>query len=221
MMIFIEIVFPKFATEIRNVVVDLIKVCRERGEEMEIEDGFELYRELFEIRRIYQDAFPEKQFPIHFEEFLADFVWRWIQTVDQKVIGWVDAAIKEDDFRLKTREEEGREPTDSERHTSSVVDIFRSFNQPVDYLKKLDWGDQFQFAKFMTTMSKILGKGVSRYCEVLEKLFTYEMDKPSAEQEIVQAQTRQQRWMSMAREAWSNKDKIEPFQFAPEVWTAI
>ncbi|KAI5785910.1 hypothetical protein EDC01DRAFT_194231 [Geopyxis carbonaria] len=216
MMIFIEIVFPKFATEIRNVVIDIIKASRERGEEMEIEDGFELYRELSEIRRIYQDAFPEKQFPVHFEEFLADFVWRWIQTVDQKVIGWVDAAIKEDDFILKIREEEGREPTDNERHTSSVVDIFRSFNQPVDYLKKLDWGDQLQYAKFMTTMSKILGKGVSRYCEILEKLFTYEMDKPSAEQEIVQAQTRQQRWMSMAREAWSNKDKIEPFQFAPE-----
>lgn len=218
MIIFIETVFPKFATEAREMVLELMRFHEENKQQMELMDGFDLYKELREIQRIYGDAVSGAKFPVRFEDLLAGFVWRWLKTIDSSVIGWVDAAIREDHFALKIREEEGREPLDSERHTSSVVDMFRSFNQPVDFLRKLDWGDEFQYANFMTALSKILGKGVARYCEVLEKLFTFEMDKPTVEQEVVAAQTRQQKWMALAREAWTNKDKIEPFQFAPEVW---
>lgn len=216
-MIFIEVVFPKFAVEARRLVLDIMQAYKDRQEEVGIEDGFDLYKELTEIRRIYNEAHPKERFPVHFEDFLADFVWRWIQNTNGKVIGWVDEAIKQDDFTIKIREEEGREPTDDERHTMSVLDIFRSFNQTVDYIKKLEWGDEIQHARFMTALSKTLGSGIARYCEVLEKLFTYEMDRQTPEQEAAANQTRQQRWITLARDAWSNTDKIEPFQFAPEV----
>jgi len=218
MMIFVEIVFPEFAAVARDVVLEIMQAYQEKNQEVEIEDGFDLYRELSEIRRIYGDAFPKNKFPIRLEDFLADFVWRWIKNTDAKVIGWVDEAIKHDDFVIRIREEQGREPMDDERHTMSVVDIFRSLNQTVDYIKKLEWKDEVQYGKFVTALAKTLGSGVARYCEVLEKLFTFEMDKQTPEQEAAARQTRQQRWMAMARDAWSNKDKIEPFQFAPEVY---
>ncbi|KAH8150036.1 uncharacterized protein LAJ45_05722 [Morchella importuna] len=215
-MIFIEIVFPKFAVEAKSIILDIMNIYKEKNQEVEIEDGFDLYKELAEIRRIYSEAHPEKRFPVHFEDFLADFVWRWLKNTDSKVIGWVDEAIKHDDFTIKIREEEGREPTDDERHTLSVLDIFRSFNQTVDYIKKLEWGDDIQHARFMTALSKTIGSGIARYCEVLEKLFTFEMDRQTPEQEAAANQTRQQKWMALARDAWSNTEKIEPFQFAPE-----
>lgn len=216
-MIFIEVVFPKFAVEARNIILEIMRVYKEKQQEVEIEDGFDLYKELAEIRRIFNEAHPKERFPVHFEDFLADFVWRWIKNTDSKVIGWVDEAIKQDDFTIKIREEEGREPTDDERHTLSVLDIFRSFNQTVDYIRKLEWGDEVQNARFNTALAKTLGSGIARYCEVLEKLFTHEMDRQTPEQEAAANQTRQQRWMTLARDAWSNNDKIEPFQFAPEV----
>lgn len=217
MMIFVEIVFPKYGSIAKDLVLDIMQAYQEKGQEVEIEDGFDLYKELSEIRRIYNEAYPKKGFPVHLEEFLAEFVWRWIKNTETKVIGWVDEAIKHDEFVLRIREEQGREPTDDERHTMSVVDIFRSFNQTVDYIKKLEWKDDIQSGRFMTALAKIIGSGVARYCEVLEKLFTYEMDRQTPEQEAAARQTRQQRWVAMARDAWSNKDKIEPFQFAPEV----
>ena len=154
---------------------------------------------------------------MHVEEMMQEFVWRWLKTTDAKVIGWVDAAIQQDSFKLPDRIELGRDPNDDERHTSSVVDIFRSFNQMVYELKKLDWQDELQLSKFNTVLAKTLGLGLGRYCEVLEKLFTFEMDRQTPEQEAAASQTRQERWLSLARDAWSNKEKIEPFQFAPEV----
>lgn len=220
-MIFIEVVFPKFAIEARNIILDIMQAYKEKSQEVEIEDGFDLYKELAEIRRIYNEAHPKEQFPVHFEDFLVDFVWRWIRVTDSKVIGWVDEAIKHDDFTIRIREEEGREPSDDERHTLSVLDIFRSFNQTVDGIKKLEWGDEIQNARFMTALSKTLGAGIARYCEVLEKLFTFEMDRQTPEQEAAANQTRQQKWMALARDAWTNTEKIEPFQFAPEVYSIL
>ncbi|PWW75671.1 hypothetical protein C7212DRAFT_282163 [Tuber magnatum] len=221
MMIFVEVVFPEYAAVARDVVLGIMQAYQEKNQEVEIEDGFDLYRELSEIRQIYGDLFPKNKFPIHLEDFLADFVWRWIRNTDAKVIGWVDEAIKQDDFIIRIRQEQGREPIDDERHTMSVVDIFRSLNQTVDYIKKLEWKDDVQHGKFMTALAKTLGSGISRYCEVLEKLFTFEMDRQIPEQEVAASQTRQQRWVAMARDAWSNKDKIEPFQFAPESCTKL
>jgi SOS response regulatory protein OraA/RecX len=214
MIIFVEVVFPQYTIEARRMIINMAQAYRDRGEEMEIEDGFELYRELSEIRRIFSEAHPTTQFPVSLEEFLVEFPWRWVQTIDSKVIGWVDAAVQHDDIMAKVPE---GEILGDERHTSSAVDIFRSFNQPIDYLKKLEWQDDFQYAKLMTAMAKILGKGISRYCEVLEKLFTFEMDRSTPEQEAARSQTTQQKWMAIAKDAWSNKEKVQPFQFAPEV----
>lgn len=221
MMIFVEVAFPRFGIEAREIVLEIIKVYQEKGQDLDVEDAIELYKELSEIRRIYHECFPDRRFPVRFEDFLAEYVTKWLTSVDEKVIGWVDGAIKQDDFVLKVRETEGREPEDHERHTSSSVDIFKAFSQPVDFLKRLEWQDELQNAKFFTALAKILGKGISRYCEVLEKLFTFEMDRPTAEQEQAATQTRQQRWISLAREAWNNDNKIEPFQFAPEVHDSL
>lgn len=128
---------------------------------------------------------------------------------------WVDHAIKADTFQLREHGEEEELP-DAERHSSSSVDIFRSFNEVSGTILKLGWKNDEMQARFMTAFSKILVFGLMRYCEVLEKMFTHEMNRQTPEQEAVAKQTRQERWMSLAREAWSNKEKIEPFQFAPE-----
>lgn len=215
-LILVEIVYPKFAEDSRDMLLDIMEVAKAKGEEVPVDDAFAVYAKLCEVRRIYLDVFPKNNYPVKIEDILADFVWRWLQITDSKVIGWVDAAIQQDDFVLTTREEHGREPTDDERHTASVVDIFRSFNQIVNDLKKLEWQDEYQMAKFSTALAKTVGQGIGRYCEVLEKLFTFEMDRQTPEQEAAATQTRQQRWLALARDAWSNQEKIEPFQFAPE-----
>ena len=135
---------------------------------------------------------------------------------DANLVGWVENAVKQDSFIVGS-EHPNQILMDDERHSVSVVDIFRSFNQSIEQIVNLNWDDDLQYAKFMTTLSKAIGVGLSRYCELVEQKFSKEMDRLTPEQEAAARQTRQEKWMQLAKDAWSNKEKIEPFQFLPEV----
>ncbi len=155
-------------------------------------------------------------FAFHLEEQLADFVWRWIRMTEASIPDWVDQAVKQDRFTVRT-EQKDQIPTEDERHSVSVIDIFSSFNQTIDRIVQLNWDDDLQYAKFMTSLTKVVGVGIACYCEVLEQMFSKEMDRLTPEQEAAANQSKQEKWLQVAKDAWNNKEKIEPFQFFPEV----
>ena len=134
---------------------------------------------------------------------------------EESIIDWVDQAVKQDQFSV--RSEPGQIPSEDQRHSVSVIDIFSSFNQTIDRIVQLQWDDDLHYAKFMTALSRIVGKGVARYCDLVEQKFSREMDRLTPEQESAKTQSTQEKWLSMAKDAWNQKDKIEPFQFYPEV----
>lgn len=155
-------------------------------------------------------------FSFKIEELLADFVWRWIRITEAAIIDWVDQAVKQDRFTVRI-EDNNQIPTEDQRHSVSVIDVFSSFNQTIDRIVQLNWDDDLQYAKFMTSLAKVIGIGIARYCEVLEQRFTKEMDRLTPEQEAAANQSKQEKWLQLAKDAWNNKEKIEPFQFLPEV----
>jgi hypothetical protein len=214
MMCLVEEMFPAYAADARDLVSRILDVAHEKGEEVPVEDGFELYKELVEIRRIHGDALPNRKFGFHIEGLLQDFVWRWIEKTDANLIGWVENAFKADQFQI---ESPNPVAMDDERHSVSVVDIFRSFKQSIDQIVSLNWDDDLQYAKFMTATSKSIGIGLARYCELVEQKFSREMDRMTPEQEAAARQTRQEKWISMAKDLYNQKEKIEPFNFYPEV----
>ena len=134
---------------------------------------------------------------------------------ESSILDWVNQAVKQDNFRVRT--ENSEIPTEDQRHSLSVIDIFSSFNQTIDRIVQLNWDDDLQYAKFMTALAKVVGAGVARYCEVLEQRFSKEMDRLTPEQEAARNKTTQEKWLSLAKDAWNNKEKIEPFNFFPEV----
>lgn len=134
----------------------------------------------------------------------------------EAIPSWVDEAVKQDNFKARTSTS-GQIPTEEERHSVSVIDIFTSFNQTIDRIVQLNWDNDLQYAKFMTALAKVVGNGIARYCDVVEQKFSNEIDRLTPEQEASANQTRQEKWMQLAKDAWSNKEKIEPFQFFPEV----
>ena len=216
LMIFLDTVLPSYAEDAREIVSRIIQDHHDRGEEVPIQDGFDLYRELVEIRRVHAEALPDKPFAFHIEDQLADFVWRWISVTAEQVPLWVEEAIKQDQFQVRT-EAPGLVPTADERHSTSVLDIFRSFHQVIDQVAQLNWDNDIQYAKFMTALSKAIGTGLAKYCELVEQSFAREMDRLTPEQEATLAQTRQEKWMQLAKDAWSKQERVEPFQFFPEV----
>ena len=133
---------------------------------------------------------------------------------ESSILDWVDQAVKQDNFHVRT--ENSEISTEDQRHSLSVIDIFSSFNQTIDRIVQLNWDDDLQYAKFMTALAKVVGTGVARYCEILEQRFGKEMDRLTPEQEAARNQSTQEKWLSLAKDAWNNKEKIDPFNFFPE-----
>ncbi|KAB8446225.1 hypothetical protein FH972_025207 [Carpinus fangiana] len=218
--VLVETVLPTYAKDARDLTAHILEESAKTGEELPVQDGFDLYKELVQVRQIHAQALPEVEFAFHIEGLLASFVWRWIAATDTNMIPWVEGAVRHDTFGVRTVDAMAI-PTDEQRHSSSVIDIFRSFNEAIDQITKLEWNDDYQYAKFMTAMSKATSGGIEKYCEMLEQYFTAEMDRLTPAQEAELAQTRQEKWMKMAKNAISTQEKVEPFQFLPESFVKL
>ena len=55
----VETILPLYAEDARDIVKRILDLARERDEEVPIEDGFQLYGELVEIRRIHGECLPK------------------------------------------------------------------------------------------------------------------------------------------------------------------
>ncbi|KAF2430048.1 hypothetical protein EJ08DRAFT_613116 [Tothia fuscella] len=213
LMVLIAEIFPSYAADARDLVKRVMSLAKENGKEVPQQDGFDLYKELVEIRRVHGEVLPSVPFAFHIEGLLQEFVWRWIAETDARIVGWVENAVKQDSFVPQIHPGQTHA---EELHSVSIIDIFRSFNQSMEQIVNLNWDDDLQYAKFMTAISKAVGSGIARYCELLEQKFSKEMETLTPEQEAQRASTRQDKWMQYAKDAWANKEKIEPFQFLPE-----
>ncbi|KAF2163817.1 hypothetical protein M409DRAFT_25998 [Zasmidium cellare ATCC 36951] len=225
--ILVKEILPSFSVDAKELLARIMELAKDKGEEIPIQDGFELYGELVQIREVYAQALPGREFGFHIEGLLQDFVWRWIQATDSKLIDWIEGAVMHDDFQVRqdqAAKERGDPPSDDERHSQSAIDVYRIFNQSIEQIIKLNWDDDLQYAKFMTAISKSIGKGVSKYCELLETKFAREMDRQTPEQEARAQQKQHEKWLAAARDVWTTGgtgQKIEPFQFWPESFVKI
>ena len=215
--ILVEEIFPSFEGDAAAIIRAIMQGIESQGLELSMEDGFELYKELVAIRTIHRESLPlDHPFGFDIEELLVGFVWRLISNAEGKMVDFVDQAIKQDQFQVRT-DSPDRMPMDSERHSVSIIDIFMLFNQTTDTVFKLDWENDEHHARFMTVLARSFATGIGRYCETVEQRFAREMDRPSAEEIAAQNKSTQERWMQYAKDAWNNREKAEPFQFYAEV----
>lgn len=218
--VLVETMFPTFEDDAKAIVERILAVHTERKEEVHVQDGFDLYKEMVEIRKIHVQALPSKPFSFSIEDLLQGFVWRWIQTAEDRLQDFVEQAVKQDQFQVKTQNPHGV-ASDDERHSVSILDIFAMFNQTVDQVFQLGWDDDVHHARFMTALAKGFAAGIGRYCEIVEQRFSREMDRASAQEAATASKTTQERFMQYAKDALSTKEKVEPFQFYPESFVKL
>ncbi|KUI67388.1 hypothetical protein VM1G_02633 [Cytospora mali] len=218
--VLVKTIFPSFEEDAKALVETIVIAAKERGEEVNVVDGFDLYKELVEIRKIHVQFLPGVPFAFHIESVMEEFVWRWISEAETRMTQFVEQAIKQDDFQVRTQHPDNV-PTDAERHSVSIIDILQLFTQTVDQIFQLEWQDDVHHAKFMTALAKAFAAGIGRYCEIVEGKFVKEMDRQTAQELAAAQKTAQERFMQMAKDAWNTKDKIEPFQFYPESFVKL
>jgi len=211
----VETILPSFEEDCKEIIKRVLQTSKETAVDIELSDGFDLYKELVEVKKIHEEALPGKPFAFDIEDLLEGFVWRLIKNVDERMPGFVDEAIKHDVFKVRTRHE-GDIPTDDERHSVSIIDIFAMFSQSIGQVHDLNWGNNVHSARFMTALAKAFAAGIGRYCETVQRLFEKEMDRRSEQEAVAAQKTTQEKFFQYAKDAWNNKDKIEPFQFYPQ-----
>lgn len=52
-------ILPMFAEDAHEMIVRIIEHAKSEGEEIDIEDGFDLYKQLATIRRLFTNTIPE------------------------------------------------------------------------------------------------------------------------------------------------------------------
>jgi hypothetical protein len=58
-LILVSEILPALAEDARDLVGRIMETAKQRGEEVSIQDGFDLYRELVEIRRVHGNVLPK------------------------------------------------------------------------------------------------------------------------------------------------------------------
>jgi hypothetical protein len=58
-MCLVETILPAFEEDSKDMVSRILLVTESKGVEIGIQDGFDLYKELVEIRRIHTEALPK------------------------------------------------------------------------------------------------------------------------------------------------------------------
>ncbi|KAK1984129.1 hypothetical protein LZ30DRAFT_687159 [Colletotrichum cereale] len=220
--ILVEVMFPSYERDAQHIIERTIAVAREKEMEINMQDGFDLYKELVEMRRTHHAALPDKPFEFQIEELLVDFVWRWVRNAENVMVEVVDGAISQDSFQVRI-DDPNKIPTDAERHSTSVIDIFLMFHQTMEQVYQLEWDSDVHHARFMTALARSYAAGIGQYCEELEKRFAKEMDRPTA-QDVAANKTTQEKFMQYAqyaRDAWNPKDAPEPFHFFPESFVKL
>ncbi|KAI0974237.1 hypothetical protein F4678DRAFT_421880 [Xylaria arbuscula] len=212
-----ETIFPSFENDAHELVKRIMQVARDKGDELPLQDGFDLYKDLVEIRRIHRSSLPSQPFTFDVEELLVEFVWRWIHNAEEKAEDFVEQALKQDQFQVRGQGPD-QASRDADRHSHSIIDMFQLFHQTADQVFQLEWDNDIHHARFMTGLSKIFANSIARYCEIVDQRFVKEMDtpRPNEQETVASAQTTQGRFMQYAKDAWNNKEKMEPFQFYSE-----
>jgi hypothetical protein len=139
------------------------------------------------------------------QAFFAPAVTSWLDITDSKAISWVESAVRNDTYKPEN---------DELKQSSSAMDLFQFISQAADFLRKLEWPDPVQNAKFATHLAGTIDKAIGQYCMMMEHGFTDEM---ALQEEIStrKSSLTQEGWMGKIKGAISGDEKPEPFQFRP------
>lgn len=168
-----------------------------------IEDIFALYRRTKTLLGMYKAFCPNAQTEFDLGGFFEPYVRQWLVNTDSKTAQWVQNAIAADKFQAE----------DASGHSSSIVDLFDSLRSPIQFLQDLEWSDEYQEARFATSLAKTISKAVEQYCRSVEELFMAEMFPRPAD--FLQPQ-KSSAWLEKAKQLAQGEKKVEPFNFQPE-----
>ncbi|KAJ1567051.1 hypothetical protein HK405_007356, partial [Cladochytrium tenue] len=135
----------------------------------DLEEVLELYRRVRSLSQKYRESkfgvLESSRIGDWFRPFVAD----WLDLAEQRALEWVQNAANLDTYELL--------PNLS--HSSSVLDIFTSFQQQLDFLLRIDWPHSDEFRSFFVRYLEGVTTAIEKFCLLMRDGFMAELQKPT------------------------------------------
>ncbi|KAJ3131843.1 hypothetical protein HK100_005936, partial [Physocladia obscura] len=100
-------------------------------------------------------------------QWFSVFVEEFVGLSEKKINEWIQNAIAVDDFNLQ-----------SSGHSSSVFDIFISFQQQIEFILRLNWPSDYDTQRYIWKIVENIGEGLEKYAHLMKQSIISDL-KPS------------------------------------------
>ncbi|KAJ3161785.1 Protein unc-13 B [Geranomyces michiganensis] len=121
-------------------------------------DAFDLYDAVAALRAVYERVDYRLAERFKLTEWFAAPLREWVAVSERKFVEWMEAAVKVDDYVRSS-------PTVP--YSSSVLDMFTSFQQQINFARKLRWPDSDQEAQVMERLLQGISDTLGRYVDAM------------------------------------------------------
>ncbi|KAI8900079.1 hypothetical protein BC833DRAFT_316048 [Globomyces pollinis-pini] len=127
---------------------------------------FDLYKSVRKLQKVCEqiDFKLADQFPM--VEWFIHFVTEWLSYTETKVCDWVKAALDHDNYEKLSA---------FALHSSSVLDLFTSFQQLIDFIKELDWPNESESRRFYFEIFYDITNAIDRYAGLSKDFMVKEL----------------------------------------------
>ncbi|KAL2915230.1 hypothetical protein HK105_205095 [Polyrhizophydium stewartii] len=146
----------------------------------DMSDVFDLYAAVRQLQVVCEkiDFRLADRFPM--SSWFKSFVRQWLERSESKIREWVRNAIEVDEcVRL----------SDTVLHSTSILDIFTSFQQQIDFVRSLDWPNEAESQLFFSRLLQEVCECISRYVVITKEKLLQEFSELRSKQPVKRRET--------------------------------
>ncbi|KAJ3167930.1 Protein unc-13 C [Geranomyces variabilis] len=121
-------------------------------------DAFELYDAVAALRAVYERVDYRLAERFKLTEWFAAPLREWVAVSERKFVEWMEAAVRVDDYTRSSP---------AVPYSSSVLDMFTSFQQQINFARKLRWPDSDQEAQVLERLLQGISDTLARYVDAM------------------------------------------------------
>ncbi|KAI9347256.1 hypothetical protein BDR26DRAFT_951860 [Obelidium mucronatum] len=127
-------------------------------ESVSLDEVFKVYKETKRLASICYRIHPSLLEKLNLVELFRPYVEEFLRLSETNIKQWVQRSIDLDDFALQ-----------STGHSSSVIDIFTSFQQQIDFIIDLSWPSEIDTRIFIGKMLENITAGIEEYIDLTKE----------------------------------------------------
>lgn len=137
-----------FGEDSKHMISHIFSIQSAENQTLDFSDLMNLYKKMVEIRYLYNQLIITTPFPFDIEARFEPYFFQHVQSSADVLLEWIEPNFVKDNFLPM-------EESDGSLISSSVYDIFSSFNGAIKVVSNIEWQNETQLARFYTRTMKV------------------------------------------------------------------